>query len=60
VNTSHCVVPYETESQRAFANAALEGADPVDKQHFMRVERKEYKEALAKAKFQQLIRGDRK
>jgi len=60
VNTSHCVVPYETESQRAFAADSLDDADPIDRTHFMRVERKQYMEALQFAKRQNLIRGDRK
>ena len=61
INNAHCVVPYETESQRSYnmtsTTLTARETDPIDRQHFMTVERKDYAEALAKAKFQQLIRG---
>lgn len=49
INSAHCTVPYETESARAFG-AGIAQHDPIDRTHFMRVERKEYTEALLRAK----------
>lgn len=59
INNAHCVVPYETSSQRDFAPEHLEHRDPIDTSRHMRIEAKAYTEALAKAKFTQVIRGDR-
>ena len=61
LNSAHCNIPYTTESQRAFdAQTLEENRDPLDTSRHLRVERKEYKEAFAKAKFQKLIRNDNK
>ena len=59
INNAHCVVPYETSSQRDFAAEHLDHRDPIDTSRHMRIQGKEYTEALAKAKFTQVIRGDR-
>jgi len=64
-NPAHCVLPYETESQRAYGARNQELAeraqklDPTfaDRRHFAKVYQREYKEALMKAKLTKVLRG---
>lgn len=48
INPAHCVNPYMSEHQRTFVNPQ-EYRDPMDTTHNMRIIRKDYKEALARA-----------
>ena len=60
INNAHCVLPYETESQRSYGADTLNGhRDPLDTSRHLTVMEKEYKEAFVKAKFTRVIRGDK-
>lgn len=53
LNPSHCVFPYETESQKAYSlDSTIHSNDafPVIRDHFTKVERKDFVEAQQKSK----------
>lgn len=56
INNAHCALPYQTETQRAYA-FDKQHVDKMDRAYFMKIEGKEYKEAMVKAKLTNLIRG---
>lgn len=61
INPAHCVIPYETETQRNYNQQATIHALPPDyvqdKTHHLRVEGKDYKEAFMKARNMGLVRA---
>eukprot|EP00462_Mataza_sp_D1_P002213 CAMPEP_0175102202 /NCGR_PEP_ID=MMETSP0086_2-20121207/8286_1 /TAXON_ID=136419 /ORGANISM="Unknown Unknown, Strain D1" /LENGTH=200 /DNA_ID=CAMNT_0016376947 /DNA_START=22 /DNA_END=624 /DNA_ORIENTATION=- len=50
INPSYCVTPYMTEMQKAYVDYPKEHLDPAVGEFNMKVIRKDYKEAIAKAK----------
>jgi len=50
INTAYCVVPYHSETQKAYPAYRRDQLDAPGEDHNMKVIRKDYKEAIAKAK----------